>query len=599
MPIPREILDEIAARNDIVSVVSEYVPLKRTGSNYTGLCPFHNEKTPSFSVSPNKQFFYCFGCGKGGDVFRFLMDIEGLTFTEAAERLAKRAGVQIPEQELTAAQLAQQKQRRRQLQINDFAARYYHKVLLESKDAEPYRAYLRKRRVSEESIERFQLGATPPGWNGLCEALRKRGVTAQEMLELGLVSESRRPGKYVDRFRGRLMFPICNERGERIAFGGRILDAEKRPQKYLNSPETPLFHKSRTLYGLHLARNSIRSQDLALLVEGYMDVIACHQAGITNAVAPLGTAFTHEQGRLLMRSTYQIGISLDGDAAGVRAAMRTLDVLADLGCTARVVTIPDGQDPDEFLQSRGKDAFLRLIDGAQDAIAYKIERYMETADTDTIGGKMQVVGKLLPDLEKMQSAVAREEAVRQISRALSVSEKAILEELRRLARPTAPQTAARFETRQPAAEADPPAEKIASQAERVALQLLYTHPDYLSTAEQYGGAELFSPAGAKLYEEFQTQILRSGKAGLAGAGAEESVVLADLLMQETYVADPERTFADSLRQLKQERLDQSYQALLQQLARPDQPEETRRALLERLDAIRRAKKTDETAKKGD
>ena len=382
--VPQEILDEIVARCDIVSVVNEYVPLKRKGSNYQGLCPFHNEKTPSFSVSPGKQIFHCFGCGKGGNVFRFIMDIEGVSFLEAVERLAKRANVTLPEKEMTAAQRAKLEQRKRYLKINNFAARYYQKILLETEAGRPYREYLQKRQIDEEIIQKFQLGATPSGWDNLYQNLKKRGVTTQEMLDLGLISASRREGQYIDRFRNRLMFPIGNEKGEIIAFGGRIIDKDSSPQKYLNSPDTPLFHKSRNLYGLHLARNSIRNQDMAIIVEGYMDVISCHQHGITNAVAPLGTAFTPEQGRLLMRSTYQIGISFDGDAAGIKATMRCLDILSDLGATARVIQIPDQADPDEFLKKYGKEAFLQLIEDSQELVMYKIARYMETTNTDSI-----------------------------------------------------------------------------------------------------------------------------------------------------------------------------------------------------------------------
>ena len=324
--IPQEVLDEIVARCDIVSVINEYVPLKRKGSNYQGLCPFHNEKTPSFSVSPSKQIFHCFGCGKGGNVFKFIMEIEGISFVEAAEKLAKRAGVKLPEKEMTSAQRKALEQRKRYQQINELAARYYHTVLMKSKMGQPYREYLRQRQISDDTIIKFRLGATPAGWDNLYREMKKRGITEQEMLDLGLISQTKK-GTYVDRFRQRLMFPICDEKGTVIAFGGRIIDKDSSPQKYLNSPDTPLFHKSRNLYGLHLARAGIRNADQAIIVEGYMDVISCHQHGITNAIAPLGTAFTPEQGKLLMRNTYQVGISFDGDAAGTKATMRCLDIL--------------------------------------------------------------------------------------------------------------------------------------------------------------------------------------------------------------------------------------------------------------------------------
>ena len=604
--VPQEILDEIVARCDIVSVVNEYVPLKRKGSNYQGLCPFHNEKTPSFSVSPGKQIFHCFGCGKGGNVFRFIMDIEGVSFLEAVERLAKRANVTLPEKEMTAAQRAKLEQRKRYLKINNFAARYYQKILLETEAGRPYREYLQKRQIDEEIIQKFQLGATPSGWDNLYQNLKKRGVTTQEMLDLGLISVSRREGQYIDRFRNRLMFPIGNEKGEIIAFGGRIIDKDSSPQKYLNSPDTPLFHKSRNLYGLHLARNSIRNQDMAIIVEGYMDVISCHQHGITNAVAPLGTAFTPEQGRLLMRSTYQIGISFDGDAAGIKATMRCLDILSDLGATARVIQIPDQADPDEFLKKYGKEAFLQLIEDSQELVMYKIARYMETTNTDSIRGKMKVVEQLLPDLRKMQSAVARETAVRLVAAQLQVSEKAVWEEVRK---PIDSGEHLRMETEivQSPVENEINAGKIESPVEKNILRILFVRPDLLREVEAYGGSELFGAAGAALYREFAADIARSGKVESANIAQEQSLLLAELLMEEVYMTDQEKALKDGLRQLKYEQLNEEYRQLTQQLMELEKEDvgevgakkAMQGALLQKLDTILQAKKEFETGRKGE
>ncbi len=608
--IPQEILDEIVARCDIVSVINEYVPLKRKGSNYQGLCPFHNEKTPSFSVSPGKQIFHCFGCGKGGNVFRFIMEIEGVSFMEAVEKLAKRANVKLPEKEMTAEQKHRLEQRKRYLQINDFASRYYHKVLMESSQGKPYRDYLKKRQISEEILVKFQLGATPNGWDNLYQALKKRGVSAQEMLDLGLISESRKPGQYIDRFRQRLMFPIGDEKGNIIAFGGRIIDKDSSPQKYLNSPDTPLFHKSRNLYGLHLARTGIRNADQAIIVEGYMDVISCHQHGITNAVAPLGTAFTPEQGKLLMRNTYQMGISFDGDAAGVKATMRCLDILSDLGCTARVIQIPDQADPDEYLKAHGKEAFEKLIADAQELIMYKIGRYMETTNTETITGKMKVVSMLLPDLRKMQSAVARESAIRQISIRLAVSEKAIWDELRKntetseTAKKDEEHLSGQENTSSVGKNNDIIAGKIESKVEKNILHVLFDRPDFLEQVEQYGGAELFSEVAAGVYKEFKQSIQRCGKVDSAGITQEKGQLLADLLMDELYITDQEKSMTNALWQLKSERLDQEYQRLSQRLTENRKVGDTvdmqeLQETLQKLDDIRREKKELEASRKGE
>jgi len=599
--IPQEVLDEIAARCDIVSVINEYVPLKRRGSNYQGLCPFHNEKTPSFSVSPGKQIFHCFGCGKGGNVFRFIMDIEGISFLEAVEKLAKRANVPLPEKEMTAEQRKKMEQRKRYLQINDFAARYYHKVLMESQQGKPYREYLKRRQISDEIIEKFQLGATPPGWDSLYQALKKRGVSNQEMLDLGLISESRKNGQYIDRFRQRLMFPIGDEKGNVIAFGGRIIDKDASPQKYLNSPDTPLFHKSRNLYGLHLARTGIRNADQAIIVEGYMDVISCHQYGITNAVAPLGTAFTPEQGRLLMRNTYQMGISFDGDAAGIKATMRCLDILSDLGCTARVIQIPDQADPDEYLKKYGKEAFERLIKEAQELIMYKIARFMETTNTDTITGKMKVVSMLLPDLRKMQSAVARETAIREISIRLQVSEKAVWDELRKSSDAVAEPGRKEEEASVSVQETEQKAGNIESKIEKNILHILFDRPDLLELVESYGGVSLFDSPAAELYQEFQSSIRRCGKVDSAGIGQDKGQLLANLLMDELYITDQEKTMNNALWQLKAERLDQEYQRLSQRLTENTKVGETgnMHEILQKLDNIRREKKELETSRKGE
>ena len=473
--------------------------------------------------------------------------------------------------------------------------------MLETSAGQPYRDYLKKREISGETIEKFQLGATPPGWDSLYQALKKQGVKEQEMLDLGLISASKRSGQYIDPFRQRLMFPIGDEKGSIIAFGGRIIDKDSSPQKYLNSPDTPLFHKSRNLYGLHLARTQIRNADLAIIVEGYMDVISCHQYGICNAIAPLGTAFTPEQGRLLMRSTYQVGISFDGDAAGIKATMRCLDILSDLGCTARVIQIPDQADPDEYLKKYGKEAFEALISQSQELIMYKIARYMETTNTDTITGKMQVVVQLLPDLRKMQSAVARETAIRKISVSLQVSEKAIWDELHRYNTAPAsgmPETEQRDEVQENSLSVG----NIESKVEKNILRVLTERPDLLAVVEEYGGSSILSSTAADLYQDFAASIRRCGKVKSAEISQEKSQLLAELLMEETYLGDAEKVLQDSLRQLKQEQLDQEYQRLTQKLIEIQQNQKMEAAegmqeVLQKLDLIRRAKKEYETSRR--
>ena len=350
-----------------------------------------------------------------------------------------------------------------------------------------------------------------------------------------------------------------------------------------------------------MARTQIRNADMAIIVEGYMDVISCHQYGICNAVAPLGTAFTPEQGRLLMRSTYQVGISFDGDAAGIKATMRCLDILSDLGCTARVIQIPDQADPDEYLKKYGKEAFEALISQSQELIMYKIARYMETTNTDTITGKMQVVVQLLPDLRKMQSAVARETAIRKISVSLQVSEKAIWDELHRYnTAPAAgmPETEQRDEVQ----ENNLSVGNIESKVEKNILRVLTERPDLLAVVEEYGGSSILSNTAADLYQDFAASIQRCGKVKSAEISQEKSQLLAELLMEETYLGDEEKVLKDSLRQLKQEQLDQEYQRLTQKLIEVQQNQKMEAAegmqeVLQKLDLIRRAKKEYETSRR--
>lgn len=414
------------------------------------------------------------------------------------------------------------------------------------------------------------------------------------------------------------MFPICDEKGTVIAFGGRIIDKDSSPQKYLNSPDTPLFHKSRTLYGLHLARSGIRNADQAIIVEGYMDVISCHQYGITNAIAPLGTAFTAEQGKLLMRNTYQVGISFDGDAAGTKATMRCLDILSDLGCTARVIQIPDNADPDEYLKKYGKEAFEQLISTGQELIMYKIAKYMETTNTDTITGKMKVVSLLLPDLQKLQSAVARESAIREISQKLQVSEKAIWDELKQQQNVadtigSMEQKYSNKEDRKALQENERPKGNIENKLERNILHIVFEHPELLSEVERFGGASLFSESAVTLYQDFQESVRRAGKVESTAIPQERGQLLADILMEELYVTDMDKALWESLVQLKQEQLDRQYQDVMSEMgrlskttnkARQEKKEnleeileaanEMQKALLMKLDAILREKKEYET-----
>ncbi|MFR4352401.1 MAG: DNA primase [Roseburia sp.] len=361
-----EIIEEVRSHNDIVDVISQYVRLSKKGSTYFGLCPFHNEKTGSFSVSPNKQMYYCFGCGAGGNVFTFLMQYENFTFGEAMEALADRSGVALPKQELSEAQRRESDRRARLLEINKEAAKYFFLLLRSDRGRQAY-AYFQKRALSEDTIKKFGLGYSDQYSDDLYRYLRSKGYEDEILKESGLVTIDERRGGY-DKFWNRAMFPIMDVHNKVIGFGGRVM-GEGEP-KYLNSPETKIFDKSRNLYGLNLARSTRKPQ--LLLCEGYMDVIALHQAGFDNAVASLGTALTSGHANLLKRYTKDVYLTYDSDGAGVRAALRAIPILKEVGITAKVVNMQPYKDPDEFIKAEGAAAYQERIDQAENSFLFEV-----------------------------------------------------------------------------------------------------------------------------------------------------------------------------------------------------------------------------------
>ena len=363
-----DFVEEVRQRNDIVDIISSYVNLKRSGSNYVGLCPFHNEKTASFSVSGNKQMYYCFGCGAGGNVFTFLMEYENLTFPEALAQLAERAGMELPEQSETTEEKRRRNVREQILEIYKIAANYYY-AKLNSERGREAKQYLLGRELSEETIRHFGLGYSDKYSNDLYQYMKAKGYDDSLLNQTGLFQFQEAKGVY-DKFWNRVMFPIMDRRNKVIAFGGRVMGDGK--PKYLNSPETMIFDKSRNLFGLNFVHGK---QDHGMIVcEGYMDVIALHQAGFTNAVASLGTAFTSQQSSLLKRYTDTVYLCYDSDGAGVKAALRAIPMLKEAGITVKVINMRPYKDPDEFIKALSKEEFQKRIDQAQNSFFYEIDR---------------------------------------------------------------------------------------------------------------------------------------------------------------------------------------------------------------------------------
>ena len=428
-----ELIEEIRINNDIVDVVSEYVKLEKRGKNYFGLCPFHREKTPSFSVEAIKQIFYCFGCGKGGNVFQFISLAEKIDYIESVRLLADRAKIVLPESE-DAGEAERAKLKQQILNINLIAARYYNSILNSGK-GEAASQYLIKRVISGGTAKKFGLGYSTDEWDGLYSHLRSQGISEEHMLQSGLIMQSSK-GHLYDRFKGRLMYPIFDVRGNVIGFGGRVLDNSL--PKYMNSPETPTYSKGRHLYALNFAKNS--GDKRLVVVEGYMDVISLFQSGITNAVASLGTALTESQGRILKKYAEEIVISYDADTAGQAATQRGLGILNDIGCNVRVLTVPDGKDPDEYIRKNGPDGFKKLMDNALSLVEYKIKAIKGGQDLSTTEGKIEFLNKAAAILAKVDNVVEREMYIKKLSREYEISEEAMLSEVLKKTRPSSKQS---------------------------------------------------------------------------------------------------------------------------------------------------------------
>ncbi len=431
VPTGRDFVDAVRRAGDIVKLISDYVPLRPSGSRLKGLCPFHQEKTPSFSVDPGLQLFYCFGCHTGGDVFKFVMLYEKVEFPEAVQLLAQRWGVPLP-----AARRPEDDRRSRLLDMNREAEAFFRGRLADPDAGRAARQYLARRGLSRETASRLGLGYAPDAWEALRSHLVARRFRPHEIVEGGLaVHRKDAEGEY-DRFRDRLVFPIRDVGGRTVAFGGRALrDAEP---KYLNSPETAAYVKGEHLYGLDLARDAIRREGHAVIVEGYLDLAAAHQAGVGQAVASLGTAFTASQARLLSRFTERVVVGYDGDAAGSAATARSVDILLERGFQVRATELPAGMDPDDYVRKEGPEAYARLVRNAPGYLEWLLGREVAARDVSRVEEKVAAVNALLPRLAKLPSAVERAAWAGQLADALRIEDDLVMQELGRALRESRP-----------------------------------------------------------------------------------------------------------------------------------------------------------------
>ncbi|MEA1927981.1 MAG: DNA primase, partial [Candidatus Auribacterota bacterium] len=423
-----EQIDLINSYNDIVEVISQYLPLKRSGRNFKALCPFHSEKTPSFTVSPEKQIFHCFGCGAGGNVFNFVMRRENMTFPEAVRYLARRAHIELPEFDSR-----QASKKEKLLQIMDLAAGFFHWGLTKSKNGEKARAYIRKRGINDQSVKDFKLGYAQPGWDSFLKYAGKKNYKLETLLEAGLIIKRSKTEGYYDRFRDRLVIPVRDSRGRVIAFGARVFD-DSQP-KYINSPDTPLFRKGNTLFGIHQAGKAIRESGEAILGEGYFDVIRAHQEKIKNVICSQGTAFTGVQAQILKRYTDKVVVAFDADQAGLEAALRGLSVFLEKNFEVRMVIMPPGEDPDSYILSSGAEEFTSLVSGSVPLIDFKLDRLCRMNDITTDRGRLIVVREMLETITSIENAVLKETYIKKLADRLGVSPGALWEEYGKQKRP--------------------------------------------------------------------------------------------------------------------------------------------------------------------
>ena len=558
MAIPERFLDEVIARTDLVDLVSESVRLTKKGSSYWGCCPFHSEKTPSFHVVPDRQIYKCFGCGKGGGAINFVMELENLSFREAVEVLAKRAGMQMPESVGPSADARQR--REKLLELNRQAARAFHSWLYSPEGAQGL-AYLQKRGLSKATLTRFGLGFAPNSWDALIRELGKQGYDKRDLLDAGLAVNNK-DGRIYDRFRNRVMFPIIDVRGNVIGFGGRVMD-DSTP-KYLNSPDTPVYNKSRNIFALNIAKKT--KADRVILTEGYMDTISLHQAGFDSAVASLGTALTEEHAQLLSRYFKQAIISYDGDGAGVAAAQRAIPILEKAGLKVRVLRVTGAKDPDEFIKKYGRDAFARLLDKSENQVDYRLDQLRQKFDLEDDTQKVAFLQEAAQMLAGLHSAVEREIYGGHAAQTAGVSPETMAQEINRALKVRLRREKKQQERRDlsPASQMQPRSRGLryenirSARAEEGVLRLLLLDPDLLREAQGLTGAEFSSPLLGRAYDRLKARAEEGLSLHLAALAEEftgdEMDHLAQVAAQPESAANARQAMADYIAVIRREAL---------------------------------------------
>jgi DNA primase len=585
-------LERIRAASDIVDVIGAYLPLKKAGANFTALCPFHKEKTPSFNVNPHKQIFHCFGCHKGGDVFTFVKDYENIGFVDAVRRLAERAKIPL---EFDSSPGEQQSRHLKDqlLQIHDQIAQRWQNTLANEAAGQLARDYLKKRGVSAEAIKLFRLGAAPEAWDDTVNWARSKNYELDLVEKAGLILRKEGTDKFYDRFRGRLMFPICDEQGRVIGFSGRVLSGDEKTAKYVNSPETPIFTKSKIFFGLDKSKRAILDAGFAIVCEGQLDLIACFMAGVQNVVAPQGTAFTEQHARIIKRYVDEVVLCFDSDEAGQNAAVRSLDHLLASGLAVRVAIVPAPHDPDSFIKANGGEAFRKLVENAEGFFDYFLNRLCKLHGADSDKGRNAILRAMAEAVHKTGNVVLVDTYAQKTALRLGVSPEAVRAEFKKVPAAQAASVADEDESFESAESAELP---HPSSHEFHLLKLLLLHDNLVAwTALHLDTNWVSHPVARQIVEQRlaaqKSETWRSLAAFLDSCGsAEMRNLVTEAGAEDRALPNPEQQLADVAQKLRNQFLDRQIAALTQQVSQPGMSGTEQNELLRERETLRGQKR---------
>src|ERR1019366_7380042 len=583
-------LERIRAASDIVDVVGSYLPLKRAGANFVALCPFHKEKTPSFNVNPHKQIFHCFGCHKGGDVFTFVKEYENIGFVDAVRRLAERAKIPL-EFDQTPGEQQSRHIKDQLLQIHEKITQRWQNCLASEAAGQFAQDYLKKRGVSDEAVKLFRLGAAPETWDDTVNWAKSKNYELPLVEKAGLIIRKEETGNYYDRFRGRLMFPICDEQGKVIGFSGRVLSGDEKTAKYVNSPETPIFTKSKVFFGLDKSKRAVLDAGYAIVCEGQLDLIACFIAGVQNVVAPQGTAFTADHARILKRYAEEVVLCFDSDEAGQNAAVRSLDNLLASGLAVRVAVVPPPHDPDSFIKASGGPAFKQLIESAEGFFDYYLNRLCATYEVTTDKGRLAVLRGMAEAVHKTGNVVLVDKYAQKTALRLGVTPDAVRAEFRKLsrARASAPESV------------EPPVEESASPQrpstlEYWLLKLLLQHDDLVAWAVAHldPGWVQHSQVRQIISKRLSAHANNTWNSVAAFLDECDTPEMRSLVTEATAeprpLPNPSQQLSDVALRLRNQFIDRQFATMMQRANRPDCAEAERLDLLHQQQELRRLKR---------